>query len=405
MASMASNVVPLGTYTYNRPPLSKDEYIAAIHGWIDDKQDAISRAELGAMRAFSRVDAQRKAYLIGICQYYRNNIRADVAPGVLAIITFLSDNEAGACTVGHAMMGQILGRSRTAIAEASSRLAKAGLIETSPKRALSSPIIPRVVTAGYNHLAWLIEALAEHVPSKGHDHVPSKGHQMSRRRDMLEPSCPVEPAKHVPSTGHNFTKENSSISGQEPEREEDKTTPSKVAASAEPDPSPPQAIDKGAPPAPEPQPGGRLSASDLDALQAALTAAAGESLADPASYPGLIVMSEPQRWLAQGCDLERDILPAIRACAARMPVRSIRNWGYFTQAVANAKATRLAPLPPADKPVPAHGSVATGNRRPPLRTFEQQRLDEERERNSRFLKSVKPPATPPRPVGWDQGGA
>lgn len=344
----ASNVVTLGNFTHNRPPVAKDEYIAAIHGWIAEKRDALSREEIGKMEAFDRVDAHRKAYLIGLSQYYRDNPRADVAPGVFAIVTFLSDNEAGVCTVAQANIGKVLGRSRTAIAEASARLTKSGLIEVTPKRAISSPVIPRAVTASYNHLAWLIEALAADVPSKGHDDVPSSRHQMSRQADMSEQTCPVEADQHVPSTGHNFTKENSIRSDQGRAGEKSEASRLKAAAAAlaatvaavtplaaadSPPTSPPAIL---------------RAAVDLDALQAALLDAGGKAMANPANCPGLIMMGEPQKWLAQGCDLQLDILPTIRACVARMQPGSIKHWGYFTQAVANAKHARSAPMPAAE---------------------------------------------------------
>jgi hypothetical protein len=69
------------------------------------------------------------------------------------------------------------------------------------------------------------------------------------------------------------------------------------------------------------------------------------------------VLSEPSRWLANGCDLEKDILPVIRARAAKAPHGSIRSWGYFTQAVADAKAAREAPMPEGKKPAQSQGKT------------------------------------------------
>lgn len=80
-----------------------------------------------------------------------------------------------------------------------------------------------------------------------------------------------------------------------------------------------------------------------EALKAKLMAAGGEAIG---TAPGLEVLSLPRSWLRAGCSLEDDILPAIRARSAKMPPRSIQSWGYFTQAVADAKAARLAPMPP-----------------------------------------------------------
>lgn len=79
-------------------------------------------------------------------------------------------------------------------------------------------------------------------------------------------------------------------------------------------------------------------------LSARLEEAAGACLKNPAATPGLLLMSEPRRWLDQGCDLELDILPALRAVAAKRPPGSVGGWAYFTNAVADAKATRTAPM-------------------------------------------------------------
>lgn len=86
----------------------------------------------------------------------------------------------------------------------------------------------------------------------------------------------------------------------------------------------------------------RLTDSDLSAV---LEKAAGACLKNPAAAPGLLVMSQPRRWLEQGCDLDKDVLPAIRAVAAKSRSGSISNWAYFTGAVVDAKAARSAPLP------------------------------------------------------------
>lgn len=81
----------------------------------------------------------------------------------------------------------------------------------------------------------------------------------------------------------------------------------------------------------------------LDRLDGDLRDAAGAAL-DPTST-GLMVLDRPLAWAEAGCDFEQDVLPAIRAAAARASPGSIRSWKYFDQAVADAKARRLAPMP------------------------------------------------------------
>lgn len=88
----------------------------------------------------------------------------------------------------------------------------------------------------------------------------------------------------------------------------------------------------------------------LDGLQAKLEAAAGGQLENYARAPGLMNLSTPLMWLEQGCDLDRDVLPAISVVAARRKAKGkIGDWNYFTQAIANAKRDRERGLPPASE--------------------------------------------------------
>lgn len=78
--------------------------------------------------------------------------------------------------------------------------------------------------------------------------------------------------------------------------------------------------------------------------QACMTAIG--AAADPNAI-GLIAVGEPQAWIADGADLELDVLPAIRKLAAQQIARggTINGWNYFARAVAQHKANRLAGLP------------------------------------------------------------
>lgn len=80
-------------------------------------------------------------------------------------------------------------------------------------------------------------------------------------------------------------------------------------------------------------------------LSAMLMDAAGDCLANPAAAPGLLSMLVPQMWLDQGCSLEKDILPTLRAIAARPRRQKIIAWTYFNKAMSEAKAIREEGLP------------------------------------------------------------
>jgi uncharacterized protein YdaU (DUF1376 family) len=91
---------------------------------------------------------------------------------------------------------------------------------------------------------------------------------------------------------------------------------------------------------------------DLIDLGRRLTEAAGDALANPAAAPGLLNLATPASWLEQGCDLELDVLPAVREVAARSRKGPIRSWVYFAQRVAETHHERTAPLPAVDAMAP-----------------------------------------------------
>lgn len=102
---------------------------------------------------------------------------------------------------------------------------------------------------------------------------------------------------------------------------------------------------------------------DLNDLSNQLFDAAGSCLANQAIAPGLAMMTIPQMWIEHGADLERDVLPSVRMIAAKYPGKQIKSWDYFTAAVAETKAKRLAGLPAVTATGPQqfhqtfHGSV------------------------------------------------
>lgn len=79
----------------------------------------------------------------------------------------------------------------------------------------------------------------------------------------------------------------------------------------------------------------------LDACGAALTEASRRHLAERGA--------EIDDWLAEGLDLERDVLPALRARCARPVTGTVRTWGYFGEVVRSAQARRAAQAKSAQK--------------------------------------------------------
>lgn len=110
------------------------------------------------------------------------------------------------------------------------------------------------------------------------------------------------------------------------------------------------------------------SPQSLDSLQNRLLEACNGA-ASPAACPGLLSMAEPIRWIEGGCDLELDVIPTIKARAHGVKKGSVRSWSYFTQAVADAKATRERPMP-------------AGEAKAPRIDFDEERRRREREANA-----------------------
>lgn len=76
---------------------------------------------------------------------------------------------------------------------------------------------------------------------------------------------------------------------------------------------------------------------DLDNLQSKLLEAAGE---DKIHGHGAFDLSAILGLIGAGVDLETDILPAIKARAARL-TRPVRSWGYFADAIRDAYNRRI----------------------------------------------------------------
>ncbi|NEX95299.1 DUF1376 domain-containing protein, partial [Caulobacter sp. 17J65-9] len=112
-------------------------------------------------------------------------------------------------------------------------------------------------------------------------------------------------------------------------------------------------------PKPEPEPEeGRIGAVDargwgraeLDRLERALRDAAGPAL--DAASPVLLNLAPILGLLTPGrgppADLEADVLPAVRAVAARSRPGSVRGWGYFAETILTQRDRRLAGAPATD---------------------------------------------------------
>jgi hypothetical protein len=101
---------------------------------------------------------------------------------------------------------------------------------------------------------------------------------------------------------------------------------------------------------------------DLKNLQTRLLEACNGSLDNPVNCLGLLSLSTPQMWLANGCDLELDVLPTLTAAGKKYHGKRIRDWGYFTGMIAEAKAKRTAGMPEVSAAAPVSKFEASSSR-------------------------------------------
>jgi hypothetical protein len=107
--------------------------------WVGDRRlsEAMDREELAQLEGFQRVLALRNGVLSATISYIRNNPRADVTLGVLAMIGFLCDNNDGLCRVGIRRMAEIFKRTERAVHDVVKRLKDANLIGVVEERGKS----------------------------------------------------------------------------------------------------------------------------------------------------------------------------------------------------------------------------------------------------------------------------
>lgn len=93
--------------------------------------------------------------------------------------------------------------------------------------------------------------------------------------------------------------------------------------------------------------------ADPQALTDILTRACGDALDDPVNCIGLATAGTPIAWLRQGCLLEADIVPTLKAISLKRSGARISSWEYFTKAVWDARDRRLKKGRPPPRMIPA----------------------------------------------------
>jgi hypothetical protein len=345
---------------------TESEFKQAIQLWIknNDPKAALTPEEIGALDGFDRVDALRKSAVLQLSLYYRDHPKLDTSPGIIALVHMMADNDRGVCSLSETTMARVLGRSREKVSKAVARLVSEGRLRNlgKPKSAtILHPVVPAEL-ACRNHIVWLSLAIAETpTPPKPKNLVTSTSQESSDinvTRDQLVTSTSPD---LVTSTSHKFTKisslkkTSSTASQAQPPQvdlfdEPQPTTPEtknsepeeplnsgpSVGESKQKRPShsvPANASQKQRKPA-------EIVAEQKATLKA-LKDAAGEVMKDRVGH-----FTEVQKWIDDGCDLERDIVPAVMSAGEsalrRNGSKSIGTWCYFRNPVHEARDRRLA---------------------------------------------------------------
>lgn len=349
----------------------------AIVAWVDNKrsENALTAQEIGALPGFDRIDAMRKAELVNMTIYCRNNPRQDAMFAVYHLILMMADNESGVCKISQPIMAQIFGRKVRAIADAISRLKAAGFIDVngaSGHTANYEPIIDRSV-ACKNHRVWLVESLRATpvLENRGTPVLENSGYPCAEAttpvlKNMGTPvlkrtnPCAEEQGTPVLKGGPYFTKDFTKDSTKEltdaqarASKVEDGTGSTNklfIAATALAG-----AITAGATGVPAITPDNPVShieavGKNWDALRAMMTNCAGDAL--NRSAPALEVMVEPSRWFDMGFDFWLDILPTIADLSKKAGYGKIKSWNYFTSTIVENHRKRIS-------------LIKVGNKKPP----------------------------------------
>lgn len=89
-----------------------------------------------------------------------------------------------------------------------------------------------------------------------------------------------------------------------------------------------------------------LTAREQQALSERLLSACNGALDNPVNCQGLLAITTPMMWIANGCDLDRDVIPTLHAVGKAKHGARLKTWNYFTEPVQKARDMRLAGLPP-----------------------------------------------------------
>ena len=114
---MSNGIAPADWPSNRSVDERRAEINAAITLWVGNQRldQALAAEELGRYSGMQKALLLRNGLLVGAIRHCRRNPRADTRMSVLAMITFLADNNDGICRLSVTRMCEIFARSRESI--------------------------------------------------------------------------------------------------------------------------------------------------------------------------------------------------------------------------------------------------------------------------------------------------
>lgn len=142
-----------------------------------DPAVTLTRDEVSQLMPVERLAARNKQVLFNVGHYFRSNKTADVAIGLMVLISILADDERYGyrCTLSVPRTAAFLGRSERAIRDARRRLKTQGLIVTEDINAFTcavEPALMRVIASEDTSAVWIVDAAAP--PKDAPNHRPRR---------------------------------------------------------------------------------------------------------------------------------------------------------------------------------------------------------------------------------------
>lgn len=147
-------------------PDRRESFCDVITAWVGEQRlaQAMAREELAQLEGLQRALALRNGVMLNLIRLCRINSRESCKSAVMALITFMSDNNDGLCRLSVKRMSQIFGRDARSIHTAIATLEADGLVGVNRLSGLANsywPLIPRGMATANASVVWFADALSD----------------------------------------------------------------------------------------------------------------------------------------------------------------------------------------------------------------------------------------------------